>query len=110
MSTSKVTKIGGFRPPRLFIAEWMKKKGLTQADIAGRLEVESSGTISKKLKNPAKMSAEWLAKFAWALDLEKVEQLYHHPDQPRPEDLWKDADASTRSVVIRILEAAKKAG
>lgn len=88
----------------------MDKKGLTQADIAGRLEVGSSGTISKKLAKPEKLSAEWLAKFAWALDLDKVEQLYHHPDQPRPEDLWKNADEATKAVVVRILEAAKRAG
>lgn len=109
MSKSEITRIGRKKPVKVFIHEWMKHKGLTQVDIAGRLEVGSTGTISKKLAKPEKMSIEWLAKFAHALDIE-ISQLYHHPDQPRPEDLWRGADEPTRQVVIRILEAAKRAG
>lgn len=108
MSDPSVIRIGRRKPVRVFIHEWMKHKGVNQVDMAGRLEVNSSGTVSKKLKSPEKMSVEWLAKFAHALDIE-VEQLYRHPEQPRPEDLWKNADASTQEVVIRILQAAKRA-
>lgn len=108
MSGSDIPRIGRRKPVKIFIHEWMKYRGVNQVDLANRLEVASSGTISKKLKSPEKMSVEWLARMAHALNIE-VEQLYHHPEQPRPEDLWKDADEGTRQVVIRILQSAKRA-
>ncbi len=108
MSKSDVPRIGRRKPFRLFIHEWMKHKGVNQVDLANRLEVGSSGTISKKLKNPEKMSVEWLAAIAHALDVE-VDQLYHHPDKPRPEDLFKDMDEPTRAVVIQMIRGAKRA-
>lgn len=110
MSDSKVTRIGRLRPPRLYIQEWMDKKGLTQADIAGRLEVGSSGTISKKLAKPEKLSAEWLAKFAWSLDLESVSQLYDHPERPSRDDLLlKGVPENDKPAFIRDINALKRA-
>lgn len=86
----------------------MKHRGLNQVDIANRLEVSSTGTISKKLAKPEKLTVEWLAKFAWALEIEP-EQLYHHPDQRTAEELLRQADDSTKEVVLRILNTAKRA-
>lgn len=108
MSRQDIPRIGRKRPLRLFITEWMKAKGLTQMDIANRLDINSTGTISKKLAKPEKMSVEWLAAFAYALDVD-VEQLYYHPDRPRPEDILKGIDEPTRVVVLRMIQAAKRA-
>lgn len=108
MSKSGVTRIGRRRPVRLFINEWMQHRGKTQVDIANRLEVGSTGTISKKLAKPEKMSIEWLAKFAWALDVE-VEDLYRDPNRPTQEDLLRDVDESKRTMLIEMIKAAKRA-
>lgn len=81
---------------------------MNQVDIANRLEQKSSGTISKKLVAPEKMSVEWLAKFAWALDIE-VEDLYRHPDRPSQEDLLRDLEEPKRLMVIEMIKAAKRA-
>jgi hypothetical protein len=108
MSDARIPRIYGNRKPRLFVHEWMKHKGLNQVDIANRLEISSTGTISKKLAKPEKLTVEWLAKFAWALDIDP-EQLYRHPDQPSPDELLRQADPSTKEVVLRILNTAKRA-
>lgn len=108
MSAPRVTRIHGSKPPRLYLQEWMKHRGLNQVDLANRLEVGSIGTISKKLAKPEKLTVEWLAKFAWALDVEP-DRLYRHPDQPSPDELLRQADDSTKEVVLRILNTAKRA-
>lgn len=109
MTKDSVPRIGPKKPPRLFIQEWMDKREMTQMDIAARLEVASSGTISKKLANPQKMSAEWLAAFAWALDLDKVTDLYRHPDRPNAEDILAGLDEPRRAIIIEMIQGAKRA-
>lgn len=108
MSKVEITRIGRKKPVRLFIHEWMKHRDKTQVDIANRLEVGSTGTISKKLAKPEKMSVEWLAKFAWALDVE-VEDLYRDPNRPTQEDLLRDLDANQKTVVIEMIKGLKRA-
>jgi transcriptional regulator with XRE-family HTH domain len=103
-----VPRIGLRKPARLFIHEWMEKRRLNQTDIARRLEVGSSGTISKKLKDPAKMSTEWIAAFAFALDVE-VGDLYRHPDRPTQEELLAGLDEPVRAVIVQMLKSAKRA-
>ena len=103
-----VPKIGGRRPPRLYLREWMERRGVTQMDIANRLDVKSSGTISKKLAKPMQMSIEWLSAFAYALDVE-VSQLYHHPDRPTQEELLSGLDEPKRSMIVEMIKAAKRA-
>lgn len=108
MSKSELARIGRKKPVRLFIHEWMKHRGLTQMDIANRLEVGSTGTISKKLAKPMQMSVEWLAKFAWALDVE-VEDLYRDPHRPTQDDLLRDLDPTQKTVVIEMIKGLKRA-
>jgi transcriptional regulator with XRE-family HTH domain len=86
----------------------MEKRGLTQMDIANRLDVKSTGTISKKLSKPYQMSLEWLAAFAFALDVE-VKQLYEHPDRPTQEELLSGLDEPKRKIIVGIIEAYKRA-
>jgi transcriptional regulator with XRE-family HTH domain len=103
-----VPKIGGKRPPRLYLREWMAKRQMTQMDIANRLDVKSTGTISKKLAKPNQMSLEWLAAFAYALDVE-VKRLYEHPDRPTQEELLAGLDEPKRLMIVEMIKAAKRA-
>ncbi len=81
---------------------------MNQVDITNRLDLGSSGTVSKKLAKPEKMSVEWLAAFAYALDVE-VDDLYRHPDRPTQEDLLRDLDANQKTVVIEMIRGLKRA-
>lgn len=106
--SGEVPKIGGRRPPRLYLREWMAKREMTQMDIANRLDVKSTGTISKKLAKPNQMSVEWLAAFAYALDVD-VKRLYEHPDKPTQEELLSRLDEPMRAVIDQVLKSAKRA-
>lgn len=114
MSRAAVTRIGPKRPVRLFIQQWMDKLGKNQTDIYNRLadpaseKSLSTGTISKKLAKPEKMSVEWLHKIAWALDLE-VEDLYRDPNRPTQEDLLRDLDPTQKTVVIEMIKGLRRA-
>lgn len=108
MSKSETSRIGRKKPVKLYIHEWMKHRDKNQVDIANRLEQKSTGTISKKLAKPEKMSVEWLAKFAWALDCD-VEDLYRDPKRPTQEDLLRDVEEPKRLMLIEMIKAAKRA-
>ena len=109
MSKSDVTRIGPYKPPRLFIHEWMRKKGKTQVDITNRLELGSTGTISKWLKNPIKLDVERLSAIAWALDMDDVRDLYRDPERPTQEDLLRDLDPTQKTVLIEMIKGLKRA-
>ena len=96
------------KPSRLFIHEWMTKRGMNQSDIARRLEVGSSGTISKKLKNLDRLDKEWIEGFAYALDVE-VADLYKHPDTPTQEELLAGIEEPKRTIIVEMIKAAKRA-
>ncbi|MDQ0305302.1 hypothetical protein [Ancylobacter polymorphus] len=82
-----VTSIGGARPPRLYIEEWMATvPGLDRKRLAERMGV-SPGTISKKLKKPGHIDAEWMEKFRHALNLPSVADLFRDPSAPTQADL-----------------------
>lgn len=74
-----VTRIGGSRPPRLYIEEWMATiPGLDRMRLAKRMGV-SPGTVTKKLAKPASIDGEWLAKFAAGLELRNPIDLFRDP-------------------------------
>lgn len=114
MSRADVPRIGPKKPVRLYIHQWMEKLGKNQVDIYNRLadpaapKSLSTGTISKKLAKPEKMSVEWLHKIAWALDLE-VEDLHRDPNRPTQEDLLRDLDPNQKTVVIEMIKGLKRA-
>ncbi len=80
-----VVEIGNKKKMRHFIREWMKYRGLNQATIANRLEVERS-TISKLLSGQMRLSDIWLIGFAEALDVE-VGDLFRDPKRPTQDEL-----------------------
>lgn len=98
-----VTRIGGRRPYRIYLAEWIEAKGLTQDQIAARMDC-SPGTVSKLVGGKMSQTPEWLARFAYALgpDVE-VRDLFHHPATPSPEDLLRNVPDGERDKIIRAI-------
>lgn len=95
-----VTRIGGWRPPRLYIREWMDEvPGLDQKRLAERMGT-TPGTISKKLAKPEKIDAEWLEGFRLGLGLREVSDLFRDPKAPTPAELMKGMSDQQRKEVV----------
>jgi transcriptional regulator with XRE-family HTH domain len=109
-SRSLVRVLGGKKAVRLYIREWMSHKGMTQTDIMNRLDIGSSGTISKKLAKPETIDQQWLNAIAWALDLEDPLDLYRDPSRPTPDELRREIEALSdqeRDSALRVIRALK---
>lgn len=106
-----VTRIGGSRPPRLYIEEWMATiPGLDRMRLAQRMGV-SPGTVTKKLAQPHKIDGEWLARFAEGLGRKDPTDLYRDPAAPTPDELLAGMSQEQRDEVINFVDfLRKKAG
>lgn len=99
-----VTRIGGWRPPRLYIEEWMETiPGLDRKRLAERMGV-AAGTITKKLTNPEKIDAKWLEGFRKALDLPSVTDLFRDPNAPTPDEMLKGLSDDQKEEVVRFAD------
>lgn len=98
-----ITRIGPRRPYRLYLAEWIEAKGLTQDQIADRMDC-SPGTVSKLVTGKMKQTPEWLAAIAYALgpDVE-VQDLFRHPASPSQDDLLRGVPEHERDRIIRVI-------
>lgn len=96
------TRIGRRRPYKLFIREWMEDRGLDNRRIAERMDC-AEGTVSKLLNGEMKMTTDWLARFAYALDREVID-LYRDPRMPTQADLLRDVPENELPTVMRILK------
>lgn len=98
-------RIGRRRPYRLFIAEWIESKHLTQDQVAERIGC-SAGTISKLISGQMKQTPQWLAAIAYALgDEVEVPDLFRHPDRPTQEDLLRNVPESEQARIVRAIKA-----
>lgn len=106
-----VTRIGGSRPPRLYIEEWMSTiPGLDRKRLAERMGV-SPGTVTKKLAHPHKIDGEWLAKFAEGLGRRDPTDLFRDPKAPTQDELLAGMSPEQRSEVTSFVDyLRKKAG
>lgn len=86
----------------------MKKKHLTQEQLAGRLE-RSQGTVSKMLKQSSVLTEEYLIGIASALSLE-VADLFRSPDMPTRDELLEGLSEDQRKTVITMVEALRRQG
>jgi transcriptional regulator with XRE-family HTH domain len=100
------TRIGPREPHRHYIREWMKKKGVTQEQMAGRLDV-SQGTVSKMLKKSSVLTEYYLVGIAQALSL-SVSDLFRDPNRPTQEELLEGLSDDQRQTVITMIEALRK--
>jgi transcriptional regulator with XRE-family HTH domain len=100
-----VQRIGSKHPSRLFIREWIKKRGLDQKRVAERMECEP-GTLSKLLNDKMEMTTAWLAGIADALDV-SVPDLFRDPDMPTRDELLSMGTAEEFRQAIRLVQLAK---
>lgn len=81
-------RIGPKRSRRIFLAKWREHRGLTQEQLAGRLDVTAM-TVSRWERGETKLNTDVLSAVADALDIEPGD-IYRDPDRPTQEDLLRE--------------------
>jgi transcriptional regulator with XRE-family HTH domain len=104
-----VAKIHPRRPRRVYLAEWREAKGLTQRQLADRLGCDVM-TVSRWELHKVAISTDALAALAEALggDIMEPEDLYHHPDQPTPNQLMRDQSPEVKEQAMNVLRAMRR--
>lgn len=104
-----VVRIGqkSARPRRTFFQEWRKYRGLTQDQLAERLETTKSA-ISKMENGTSRYNQSSLEAWAQALSCEPADLISRPPPNdgaPKSiEDLLRDASPAIKNAVITILK------
>lgn len=93
-----VDRIHSGKVPKLYIREWMQHRGYDQKRLAQIMEV-GEGTVSKKLAKPERIDAEWLARFADALNVE-VTELFRDPAAPTARELLSGANEVQKKQIL----------
>lgn len=110
-----ISQIGGKRPPRLYIREWMEELGVNNKKLAERMG-RAESTVSKLLtaadphpraKTQQKVTVAYLAEFAEALNLE-VPQLFRDPKAPTRDELLKGYTNEQLTSAIQLIEHSRK--
>jgi transcriptional regulator with XRE-family HTH domain len=103
------TKIFPRRPRRVYLPEWREAKSLTQKQLADRIGTDVM-TISRWENHRVAISTDTLAVLAEALggDLMEPEDLYHHPDQPTPNQLLRDQPPDVIESAMKMLRAIRR--
>ena len=97
-----IVRIGPIKPPHVFIREWIDHSGLDQQIIADRMGC-APGTLSKLINGGMKLTNEWIARIANALDVSFLD-LFHHPDRPTSEDLLRDVPDEKREEIVGVIK------
>jgi transcriptional regulator with XRE-family HTH domain len=100
-----VARIGPKRPHRHYLREWRERRGLTQQQLAERLDT-GADQISRWESGKRGMSADVLFALSEALNIEVV-QLFRDPASPSIDDLligktqerWDQAHAVVKALV-----------
>lgn len=103
-----VDRIGPRHAHRHYIREWMRKRGLSQAKVADRMDTDQA-TVSKLLTGKLRISDIWLYGFAEALDV-AVPDLFRDPKRPTQDELLAGLSEEDTRKVISMIEAFKRAG
>lgn len=101
-----VTRIGPKQPRKRYLAEWREARGLTQAQLAGRLNVADM-TVSRWETGKALLNTGVVEAWAEALGIEP-EDLWHHPDTPSADSLLRGQPPEIREQVFQIIRAIRK--
>lgn len=96
------------RQAKVYLQEWRDKKGLTQEQLAERIETSKS-VISKLENGRQRYNQEWLEAYAFALDVD-VPTLFRHPDAPTPSELLAGMTPDQRVIAMALLETLAKTG
>jgi transcriptional regulator with XRE-family HTH domain len=94
-------RIGPSKPIRWYVREWRAAKGLTQAQLANRLDT-SSGVVSDLENGKRRMNEAWMAEIAWALGVEPAD-LLRDPAQPTFEERMRAVSPADRAIIESII-------
>lgn len=103
-----VPRIGPKRPRRIFLSEWMDKRGLSDERLAGRLSVERE-TVNRWRNYPQRLSLPRIEEIAAALDLEPAD-LWRHPDRPSADALLRDASPELQNKAVEMIGILLRTG
>ncbi len=104
-----VTRIGGRRPAKLFLAQWRQFLGLTQEQVAERVE-STKGTISRWETGTRAPPFEALEALADAFGRPSPADLFRDPLQPTADDLLRELRPADRERVISFIDVLRKTG
>src|SRR3954469_25155844 len=101
-------KIGPRRQRKIYLAEHREARGLTQEQLAGRLETTAM-TVSRWERQATTMTTGTLEAIAEALGAGlEAEDLYHHPDQPSPNQLLRGQPPEVIESALRLIRALRR--
>jgi transcriptional regulator with XRE-family HTH domain len=102
-------KIYPRRKRKVYLAEWRLHHGLSQKQLADRLESDVM-TVSRWELGKTAISTDALAALAEALggDMMEPEDLYHHPEKPTPNQLLRDQSPAIQEQAMSIIRAIRK--
>ena len=106
--SAMVTRIGPKRPRRLYLQAWRESRGLTQQQLAERVET-GKDQISRWESGKRGMSAGVIAALEEALQLEPGD-LFRDPAQPSVDELLRNASPEERQRVFSVVQALLKTG
>lgn len=96
------------RPAHVYLAEWLKHRGLTAEQLAARLEV-NKGQISKLMTGKQEYTLNWLRAIAYALNCE-VQQLMRPPSAPTRDELLAAASEEDLRKAVELIQSARRTG
>lgn len=103
-----VARIGARRPRRHYLKEWRELRGLTQQQLAERLDT-GKDQISRWESGKRGMTAEVIDALCEALQLEPGD-LFRDPAQPSADELLRNASPEQRRQAISVIEALLRTG
>jgi transcriptional regulator with XRE-family HTH domain len=106
--TSMVARIGPKRPRRQYLAQWRELRGLTQQQLADRVDT-GKDQISRWESGKRGMSAGVIEALADALLIEPGD-LFRDPATPSADELLRGKPPELRQQAISVIEALIRTG
>lgn len=101
-------RIGRRRRAHLYIDEWFTHRGLNDAKVAAKLEIDRT-TVWKWRTNPSRLDPGKMEALAHALDIEPAE-LYRPPNRPSLDAITKDYSEDLQQKAAEIVRLLGKTG
>jgi transcriptional regulator with XRE-family HTH domain len=108
MRDTMVARIGPKRPRRQFLKQWRESRGLTQQQLAERLET-GKDQISRWESGKRGMTAEVIEALSDALQIEPGD-IFRDPAMPSADQLLRNATPEQRQQALSVIEALLKTG
>lgn len=103
-----VQRIGPKKPQRLFLAEWMKHRGLSDERLAGRVGVERE-TVTRWRSYPNRLNLPTIEALAEAFDCETPD-LWRDPNTPSADALLRNAPEDVQSKAVEMIGILLRTG